>query len=258
MIKRFIFIGLLSMACVPVFAQPNDSAYWNTLKWTTEDGVQLVGLYRPASRLGASTWILLHGLGSNKEEWETFGKKLARQGNGVFLYDARGHHESNHLITGETISYQSWQSAGPGSPWNAMPSDLASAVNLLRKKYGLPGTRIAVGGASLGANVALLYASEHANVPAVILLSPGMEYAGIQTAAAIKTYRGRPVFMAASPNDLYAYSSVRQLADLDSGPSCRVVEGKSGHGVNMLDEEFTKTLLDWMREQDGNRNRRPS
>jgi len=258
MSKRFTYILFLSMACVPVFAQPNDSAYWKKLTWTTDDGVQLVGLYRPASRSDASTWILLHGLGSNKEEWETFGKILAHQGNGVFFYDARGHHESNHLITGETITYQSWQSAGPESPWNAMPSDLASAVTLLQKKYGLPDTKIAVGGASLGANVALVYASEHANVPAVILLSPGMEYAGIQTAAAIKMYRGRPVFMAASPNDLYAYSSVRQLANLGSGPSCRVVDGKSGHGVNMLDEEFTKTLLDWMRGQDGNRHRRPS
>ena len=250
------FAILLSLitAARPAFAD----SFWQKLTWTTNDGVEMVGLYRPAHRSGALTWVLLHGLGSNKEEWSAFGKKLAGQGNGVFIYDARGHHESIHLVTGETISYQSWQSAGPGSPWDAMPSDLASAVALLRKKYGLPEGRIAVGGASLGANVALVYAGEHANVPAAVLLSPGMEYAGIQTAAAIKATRGRPVLMAASPNDLYAYSSVRQLADLASGPASRVLEGKSGHGVNMLDEEFTKTLLDWMRKQDGNRNRRPS
>ena len=107
--------------------------------------------------------------------------------------------------------------------------------------------------------VALVYASEHVSVPALILLSPGMQYAGIESASAYKTYRGRPVFIAASPGDLYAYSSVRQLADLAPSSVQTVIEGPGGHGVQMFkDEAFTKKLLEWMKGQDGNRNRRPS
>jgi pimeloyl-ACP methyl ester carboxylesterase len=140
-----------------------------------------------------------------------------------------------------------------------MPSDLASAVRLLQNKFGLSDQQIAVGGASVGANVALVYASAHPSVPALILLSPGIEYAGIQTPAAFYAYRGRPVFIAASPHDAYAYSSAHRLADLTPGPACRLAEGKDGHGVNMFkDPGFTKELLDWMKGLDGNRNRRPS
>jgi len=255
-ILRALFCGFLVSSFLAAQDQPG--GYWQKIAWTTPDGVRMVGLYRPASRPGACTWILLHGLGSSKEEWEAFGKRLAAQGNGVFLYDARGHNESDHLVTGEMISYQAWQTAGPGTPWSAMPSDLSFAVGMLKKKYGLSGNKFAVGGASLGANVALVYASDHPDARALVLLSPGMEYAGIQSGPAFQAYQGRPVFVAASPNDLYAYSSVRQLTTLAPGPHCTIVDGKNGHGVNMLDEEFTKTLLDWMRKQDGNRNRRPT
>jgi pimeloyl-ACP methyl ester carboxylesterase len=233
--------------------------FWQKITWNTLDGVKLVGLYHPSVRPGVYTWILLHGLGSNKEEWETFARKLVKHGNGVFIYDARGHGESSHLITGEATTYQDWQNAGPGSPWDAMPSDLASAVQVLQKRFGLSEKKIAVGGASLGANVALVYACNHPRVPALVLLSPGMEYAGIQSAATYKVYSGRPVFIAASPGDLYAYSSVRQLTDLASSLAQVVANGRSGHGVQMFqDEEFTKKLLEWMRGMDGNRDRRPS
>jgi pimeloyl-ACP methyl ester carboxylesterase len=248
-----VLLSFLSIVC-PVSAD----SFWQKLTWTNEDGIQLVGLYHPARRPGAYTWVLLHGLGSTKEEWDAFARQAADQGDGIYLYDARGHGESSHLKAGGSLSYKDWRTAGPGSPWSLMPSDLAFVVQKLEKKFGFSDHEIAVGGASLGANVALVYASSHPSVPALILLSPGLEYAGLQTPSAFYAYRGRPVFIAASPNDSYAYSSMRRLSDLSPGPACRVVEGKNGHGVNMLDAEFTKTLLDWMKGLHGNRDRRPS
>src|SRR5438876_10519234 len=100
------------MACAPASAD----TFWQKLAWTTPDGITLVGLYHPAARRRAYTWVLLHGLGSNKEEWDPFSHQLAQQGTGVFIYDARGHNESNHLATGQTIRYQDWLRAGPGTP----------------------------------------------------------------------------------------------------------------------------------------------
>ena len=75
-----------------------------------------------------------------------------------------------------------------------------------------------------------------------------MEYAGIPSASAYKAIRGRPVFIAASPGDFYAYSSVRQLSLSAPSPTQTVVEGKNGHGVNMFDEEFTNQLLAWAKK----------
>lgn len=244
--RKLYGVIFLAALVLPTPFEAKAANFWRPLRWSTADGVQMVGLYHPAGRSGAKTWVLLHGLGSSKEEWESFGRQLAGRGNGVFIYDARGHHESNRFAGGQTVNYQAWQTAGPGTPWDAMPSDLASAVAMLKKR-GVPEGEMAVGGASLGANVALVYASGHPKVPALVLLSPGLEYAGIKSVPAFEAYRGRPLFIAASPNDLYAYSSVRQLLDRSPSAACAVVDGKSGHGVNMLDAEFTKKLLDWMK-----------
>jgi pimeloyl-ACP methyl ester carboxylesterase len=242
-----VFVALV-LAFLTACAPASADTFWQKATWTTSDGVQLVGLYHPASRAGAYTWILLHGLGSVKEEWEPFARKLGPSGIGTFLYDARGHNESIHATGGQTISYKDWQSAGPGSPWDAMPADLASAVEFLQKKYGVPAKKIAVGGASLGANVALVYASEHPGVPALILLSAGVEYAGINIEKRWKQLPSRPVFAAASPEDRYAYETLQYLARTRS--EVRIAEGPGAeHGVNMLkDPIFAKKLLDWIHQ----------
>ena len=248
----------LAFAFLAVAAPVSADTFWEKTTWATGDGVILVGLYHPPTRSRAYTWVLLHGLGSTKEEWNVFSRKLAQQGNGIFLYDARGHGGSNRTANGEAVSYQDWRHAGPESSWAKMPDDVTSAVDYLKRHYDLSEKKIAVGGASLGANVALVYASEHSRVPALLLLSPGLEYAGIASPEPYQLYKGRPVLIAASPGDFYAYSSVQELAKVSIGPEQAVQVGKKGHGVQMFDEEFTKAVLSWMGGLDGNRNRRPS
>jgi alpha-beta hydrolase superfamily lysophospholipase len=229
-------------------SQAKADAFWQRLTWASYDGVQLVGFYHHAARPEAVTWVLLHGLGSFKEEWEAFSRKMVAQGSGVLIYDARGHHESNRLASGQTITYQDWKTGGPGSPWAQMPGDLASAVQYLEKTYRLPEKKIAVGGASVGANVALLYASEHPEVPGLILLSAGVEYAGLNIERAWHRSTFHQVFAAASPEDHYAYSTLRFLAHERRDVNLRIAEGPGGeHGVNMFkDPVFTKKLLDWI------------
>jgi len=237
------FLLAIFMASSPASAD----TFWQKLHWTTPDGVTLVGLYHPANRPGATTWVLLHGLGSVKEEWDAFSRQVAKQGTGVFVYDARGHQESNRLANGQTITYQDWKTAGPGTAWAAMPGDLLSAIQLLHKQYGLSEKNIAIGGASLGANVALLYASEHPEVPGLILLSAGVEYAGLNIERAWHRSKFQHVFAAASPDDHYAYTSLRFLVRERPDLDLSVTEGPgSAHGVNMFkDPVFTKKVLAW-------------
>jgi len=243
--KRIVFVALIALSR-PLQAD----SFWQRVTWTTTDKVQMVGLYHPAKVSGTYTWVLLHGLGSNKEEWEILSRGLAAQGNGVFIYDARGHHESDHLASGETLSYKSWTTAGPGSPWSKMSDDLSSAVRLLKERFSLPENRIAVGGASLGANVAMVYAGDHPKVPALLLVSPGMEYAGVNIQEAWKRYGTRPLMMTASPGDTYAYATVRQLALSRGDSQLRLAEGPEAiHGTNMFikDGNLLKKVLDWMK-----------
>ncbi len=249
MFKRLIIALLLA---APVSAEQ----FWQPVTWIAPDGVTMVGEYHPAPRKEAITWVLLHGLGSNRGEWKRLAEQMVSQG--FLIYDARGHGDSTHTLLGQNLNYREWRSMGPGTPWDTMSSDLQQAVQMLVEKRGLSEKTIAVGGASLGANVALKYAGEHKAVPALLLLSPGLEYAGIQTPIPYKAFQGRPVFIAASPGDSYAAASVQQLSMLAPDKQQVVEQAKTGHGVQMLDVEFTNKLMDWMKQINGNRNRRPS
>ncbi len=219
-----------------------------TVSWTTEDGVDLVGQYQPAKSSGRPVWILLHGLGSNKQEWLGFARSLSDIGDGFLMYDARGHGESVRGAEDQPLDYREFRTKGPGSPWDRMVGDLDSAVRLLRSRFSVPARRIAVGGASLGANVALVYASQHPEVPAVILLSPGLDYAGVQTEDAFRQYGSRPIFLAASPRDTGAFNTIRKFAVQCPASNCTLQPGEgSEHGVAMLNATFTPKLLDWVK-----------
>ncbi len=216
------------------------------VEWNTADGVHMVGRFLPPTRNPALTWVLLHGLGSVKGEWNVFAEALAAQGDGVLIYDARGHGESIVRAGGGSVDYRSW--SRDDDNWKKMSADLGSAVNMLRKQFSLDPHHVAVGGASLGANVALVYASQHADAPALLLLSPGLEYAGVETPGAFRAYGTRPMFMAASPGDPYAYATVGELARTRGDGACTVAQGPgSAHGVAMFSPEFTKRVLLWIK-----------
>jgi len=236
--KLFFLIGLLS-----VFSQAApDPSFWTPLTWTTEDKVRLVGLYHSASNPNQLTWVLQHGLGSTKEEWDGFGRQLAATGQGVLIFDARGHGASHETTGGQPIKYEMFVRGD----WQAMPQDIGDTVRFLMKTYGLKDNKIAIGGASLGANVALMYASHHREVPAVLLLSPGIEYAGINIDDAFNRYDKRPLLMAASPADRYAFQSVQALALRRRDADLHLIEGPDGqHGVNMLNSYVTGRILEW-------------
>ena len=234
----FLFSASIAAAADPA---------WLPVSWDTADRVHLIGQYHAPARKDAVTWVLLHGLGSGKSEWFPFVDKVVAQGQGVLVYDARGHGEST-LQDKQGIYYQNFHTGGPGSEWNHMVQDLDSAVRWAKKQPGVGMARVAVGGASLGANVALVYASQHPEVPALMLLSPGLEYAGIQTPEAYQHYGARPLFLAASPKDAYAYATVQYFARQRGDPALRFHAGQNEeHGVHMLHGSFESDLLAWMK-----------
>jgi pimeloyl-ACP methyl ester carboxylesterase len=236
--KLFFLLGFLASTA---FAA---DSFWTPLTWPTEDAVQLVGLYHPAVDATHLTWVLQHGLGSSKEEWDLFARQLAATGQGVLIFDARGHGASQKTTGGQAVSYPQFAR----DDWDHMPDDIGTTIRFLTKKYNLHSEKIAVGGASLGANVVLVYAAHASEVPAVLLLSPGIEYAGINIDRAYTRYGKRPLLMAASPEDRYAFQSVQALALRRTDASLRLIEGPDHqHGVNMLNPSVTARILDWMK-----------
>jgi pimeloyl-ACP methyl ester carboxylesterase len=240
-----IFLSLLVLA--PVFAVKKGYHLGAPVAFRTSDGVVISGLYSPPSSLNVKTFILLHGLGSNQDEWQGFAGELIAQGYGFLSYDARGHGKSTVMADGKAISFETFGPGAPNSQWSRMVTDLSSAVLYLVNEKKLRTNKIGLIGASLGANVALVYASSNEQIPVVVLLSPGLNYAGVGTLDAIQAFHKRPIALAASPGDTYAYQSTQLLSQqLADNKRAVFIEGAKGHGVNMFDNKFDKVLLRWI------------
>ena len=96
-------------------------------------------------------------------------------------------------------------------------ADVRAARRFLTSRSDVSG-RVGIGGASLGANLALLEAADDPTVAAVALLSPSLDYRGVRIDAAARKYGNRPMLIVASDDDGYAMRTSRDLQK-GAGPS---------------------------------------
>lgn len=201
------------------------------------DGVQLVGNFYPGNN--SSGVLLLHMYRKSKEDWDEFAQKLVTQGFSVLAMDMRGHGESGGSI--ESIS--------PDKYHETIVQDVGRAVDVLRA-HGAKSVFII--GASIGANSALIYGAQKNDVAGVALLSPGLDYRGVDVQYAMKNYRG-PLFIAASRDDAYsAQSSQTIFAESPAAESQKqlILYENSGHGTAMFGKEspdLSAELLEWVK-----------
>lgn len=182
----------------------------------TPDSLELVGyLYLPKSTklTRLPLVILLHQTGETHGAWKDLVDVLCGSDFAVFAMDLRGYGYSiydfrtgrnrppNTFYIGEQARY---------------PDDIRLLVNKLFTEHGkmLDSTRIAVVGAELGGNAGLLYAVDEPGVRFTALISPGLEYSGLQIGKAIRDYGERPLFMATAKLDIYSLESLNLLSDV--------------------------------------------
>lgn len=246
------FVSFLLIA--PLYAEQEK------VNFSAQDGVKIAGeFYKPKNK--NITFIFLHGVASLKEEWKNFAQFLHSKGFGVLIYDLRGHGKSTKTVSGKTLDFEEFTRAGLDSEWGKMIKDLGFAIQFLREKYGIRPNQIAVGGASIGANIAFHYAAHHPEIPFSILLSPGINYQGIKIDELLPIYGRRPLLIAVSPEDNYSYQSVRMLQMDNQNLGDRKVSLyifsdalNFGHGVGMFKRakpeqpsSLEEKILSWIR-----------
>lgn len=217
-----------------------------TVRIKTQDGVEIVGDYYPPVgdiqiMNGASRGvILLHMMPADRKSWAVFAKKLSESGLPTLAIDLRGYGESQ----GGPGGYKSFSD----SEHQDSKLDVTAAALFLRSK-GVDEFHLV--GASIGANLALQYASEHPNARSVILLSPGLDYRGLKTAPLIeKVPPSRGVYLVASEDDSYSRDTVSDLASritLDEKHQVKIFES-GGHGTTIFENhpEFMDELVEWL------------
>jgi pimeloyl-ACP methyl ester carboxylesterase len=179
------------------------------------DGQELAYAYHPGGWKGI---ILLHQLDGSKEDWEPLERHLEREGYSYLALDFRGHGQS----PGEWEHFDNEDFA-------AVVYDVEAAHRFLK----VQGVDVfAVVGASIGANVALKYA-RWKDVGAVVLLSPGFDYRGIDISEDIGNYTG-DVLVFAGLDDSYSLTTA-QVFERDINATFVRVAGQQ-HGTEMLTE----------------------
>jgi len=202
----------------------------------TSDGVEIYGSLFKSSNPNGQSVILLHMLGQNSTTLGGLAKKLNDAGYDALTVALRGHGKSGG---------GNWENFSE-EDFNKMVLDASAAAKYVRDS----GTsRVSFVGASIGANVALNYASSDPNVEALVLLSPGLNYKGVETTNAAKKYSG-PVLIITSSNDPQSYEGLptweKSIKDLEI-----ITYTDAGHGTDMFKThpDLEGKIIEWLNKK---------
>ncbi|OIN99214.1 MAG: hypothetical protein COX65_00025 [Elusimicrobia bacterium CG_4_10_14_0_2_um_filter_56_8] len=223
--------------CVPA------AAGQKTVHFRTSDNCRIEAFYLAPSS-GSYVFINAHGLGSDKNEWALFQKAIKSAGYGYLSLDLRGHGAST-TCGGKKTGYMYFTE----QDWNNASRDIEAAAAYVKKRGIAPG-RLVFCGASVGANLALKAAVEGKIKPgALVLLSPGLSYAGVKTEKYFIAPRTFKALIVAAREDAYAWESAAALnrAAMGKGLPAYTLEGRGGHGVNMFKTpSVIPAIMSWL------------
>ncbi len=241
MISRCAVVSLAGVFCLGCArGAAAASARAREVSFKTRDGWTIEARYHPPRR-GADVVVLVHGLGSSSNEWTDFSPELWRLGLGTLAIDLRGHGGSLAGPRGR----EDFTDFDQREEWPEAVQDVLAAAAYLRRRK-VAARRIALMGASIGANLVSQAALRLKSSPWVALLSPGEDYHGVSPA----DLSGRRVLLAASPPDAYAYGTCLEMAGRMRGSAFLAAVG--GHGVQMFqDPRFEAELLAWIKRAGG-------
>lgn len=216
----------------------------------TDDAVKIAGSYTKPDGAGKHAgFLLVHVLGGKKEDWGDFPAAAAKAGFAVLAIDMRAHGKSENPLAKdkEKKDIAKWGK----DEWLNVTKDIKAAKAFLAARAEVDPKKIVIIGASIGANLALQYAAEDAEVRGLAVLSPGDNVKGVSATEPMGKYGDRPFFGAASEEDTY---SARSMERLVKSAKHRIKNSRmyknAGHGTKMFGAEdepgdLTRELIDW-------------
>jgi len=229
--------------CFALYAQTTVVAEQVVLE--TSDNVKIYGTFYEADQ-NAPGVILLHMMNRSRKDWGNFIFDLAEKGFSVLTIDLRGHGQSIEKTDGTKLFHGTFSKA----EFKDMVKDVDAAIKFLHLKK-IDRKRIAIVGASIGANVAINYAADNPGaIKGVTLLSPGLNYRDVKCTQAMEKYTG-PVFIAASRGDKYAYKSFLSLSQINKPRIKTEISEGSYHGTNLFIgiKGFEQQIADWLEKK---------
>ena len=170
--------------------------------------------------------ILMPMLGKTRDSYPiSFIERLHDEipGAVVLTVDSRGHGKSTNL--GSYSDFDSYT-------FRDMQSDILDAMPHLVSKY--PSIKqYYVVGASIGSTAAIMAGARDSNIAKIVMLSPGIEYQGVNIERAVDDYRFE-LLLVASSGDSYSVSSINEIESASSSQITKKIYSGSAHGTDMF------------------------
>lgn len=192
------------------------------------DGVRITADYfKPATTEPASApmAILLHMYRSDRSAWSPLIAPLHDAGFAVLAIDMRGHGDSATTSSRERVIDRDTEI------FREMQNDVRGAYDWLAERPEVDRSRFAIVGASVGCSIALQYAAKDRSVDAIVCLSPGLNYLGLDSAGDIAQITGRPVLMVATEDERDAPYTLKKRGQ---SVSVHIHKGDQAHGTRMF------------------------
>ena len=221
---RFVNISIVVVASLLLPAV--DAAAQRRVTFRAADGATLTAAYYEPLQRPAPAIVLLHMFRRSHSDWDAAASELSGAGFAVVALDYRA-----------------------GDELGAYALDVRAAKAFLRERPEVIPGRIGIAGASIGANLAVLDAADDPGVASIALLSPGIDYKGLRTEAAMKKFGARPALLAGSTKDPYAARTIRHLTTIGQGLREVRLTDAVAHGTVLLsrDPELVPALVDWFK-----------
>ena len=114
---------------------------------------------------------------------------------------------------------------------NAMYKDVEAAVKWVRTQPNVDADKLAIVGASVGCSVAIDYAAHDKSVDAVVCMTPGEKYLGVDSTRDIKKTGTCPILLLATEAEREATDTLAGLAKNATG---EIVGKGRVHGTRMF------------------------
>lgn len=182
--------------------------------------------------------VLIHQGGSNRSEWASITVALVEQGYLVLAYDVRGHGDSDPVDSIRKLF---------NDP-DLAPRDLRAVLSYLRERNDINKERLAVVGASIGANLAAVASSEMGIKTAVAISG---KTSAIYNLSGKESLALQSVFYIASAGDQRGQRAqwAVELFEQTAEPHLvKIAENSSQHGVGIFEDspETLELMLKWL------------
>lgn len=210
-----------------------------------EDGLALVGDLRAGAGPDAPLVVLVHQLSTTRAEWEPLLRWLAAPpAMTTFALDMRGHGQSTRRGDDE-VAWGDFET----SDWERVADDVRAVIAHLRDSEALAPSRVILVGSSIGSSAVILAAANDPSVDAVVALSPGRAYRGVDALTPLAGLGERPLLAIASRGEPASAETARQMAGIAAAGDHLLVDGDR-HGVGMFESapESLERLVAFVRE----------